>query len=58
MSMVAEGVPTTRSAHALARQLEIETPVIDQVNAILYEGRAPADVLRDLFLRGPRPERD
>ncbi len=58
MSMVAEGVPTARSAHALARKLGVETPVIDQVHAILYEGRAPADVLRDLFLRDPRPERD
>ncbi len=58
MSMVAEGVPTTRSAHALARKLGVETPVIDHMHAILYEGRAPADVLRDLFLRDPRPERE
>ena len=56
MSMVAEGVPTTRSAHALARQLGVETPVIDQMHAVLYEGRSPADVLRDLFTRDPRPE--
>ena len=58
MSMIAEGVPTTRSAHALARQLDIETPVIDQVHAILYEGRAPAEGLRALFTRDPRSEQD
>ena len=58
MPMIAEGVPTARSAHALARRLDIETPVIDQVHAILYEGRAPADGLRALFTRDPRPEQD
>ena len=56
MSMVAEGVPTTRSAHARARELGIKTPVLDQVYAMLYEKRSPAEALRGLFLREPRPE--
>ena len=56
MSMVAEGVPTTRSVHSRARALGIETPVLDQVHAILYEGRPPAEALRGLFLREPKPE--
>ena len=56
MPMIAEGVPTTRSAHAVSRRLGTETPVIDQVHAILYEGRAPADGLRALYTRDPRPE--
>ena len=55
MSMIAEGVPTALSAHGLARRLGLETPVIDQVHAILYKGRAPADGLRALFTRDPRP---
>lgn len=58
MSMVAEGVPTTRSAHAVARKLGVETPVIDEVHAVLYEGRAPAEALRNLFGREPRAESD
>ncbi len=58
MSMVAEGVPTARSAHAVARELGVETPVIDEVYAVLYEGRAPAEALRNLFGREPRPESD
>ena len=58
MPMIAEGVPTARSAHALARRLDIETPVIDQVHAILYENHAPANGLRALFTRDPRPEQD
>lgn len=58
MRMVAEGVPTTRSAFACAREYGLETPVIDQVYAVLYEGRPPAEALRGLFLRDPRPEND
>ena len=58
MSMVAEGVPTTRSAFSLARTLGVETPVIDEVHAILYENRAPTEALRNLFGREPRPETD
>lgn len=58
MSMVAEGVPTARSAFACARKLGVETPVIDEVHAILYEGRAPVAALRNLFGREPRPEND
>ncbi len=31
MQMVAEGIPTTKSAYECARKLKIETPIIDQV---------------------------
>ncbi len=58
MRMVAEGVPTARSAFACAREHGLETPVTDQVYAVLYENRAPAEALRGLFLRDPRPESD
>ena len=58
MSMVAEGVPTTRSAFALARELGMPTPVTDQVHAVLYEDLSPSEALRCLFLRDPRPESD
>lgn len=58
MSMVAEGIPTTRSAFAVARAHDLDTPVIDEVHAILYENRSPAEALRNLFGREPRPETD
>ena len=58
MSMVAEGVPTTRSAYACARQFQVQTPVIDQMHAILYEGRPPREALLSLYQRDPRPESD
>jgi glycerol-3-phosphate dehydrogenase (NAD(P)+) len=56
MCMVAEGVPTVQSAFATARLHGIDTPVLDQVNAILYRGVSPAEALRELFLREPRAE--
>jgi glycerol-3-phosphate dehydrogenase (NAD(P)+) len=56
MSMVAEGVPTARSAFAIARAHRIVTPVLDQVYAICYQGLAPAKALQELLLRDPRPE--
>ena len=58
MSMVAEGVPTTRSAFACAREHGLDTPVLDEVHAVLYEKRPPAEALRSLFGREPRPETD
>ena len=42
MKTVAEGIPTARSAFECARKLGIETPIIDQVYAVLHEGKPPA----------------
>ncbi len=57
MKMVAEGVPTTKSAYDCARRLNIETPIIDQVHAVLYEGKAPLQGLRELLGRDQKAER-
>ncbi|MFW5946979.1 MAG: NAD(P)H-dependent glycerol-3-phosphate dehydrogenase [Gemmatimonadota bacterium] len=56
MRMVAEGVETARAAHELARQEGIEMPIVDQVHAVLFEGRDPADAVQALMLRDPKPE--
>jgi glycerol-3-phosphate dehydrogenase (NAD(P)+) len=56
MSAVAEGVNTTRAAYDLARQHRVEMPITEQMYAILYEGRDPADALRALMTRDPKPE--
>jgi len=41
MKMVAEGVGTAAALLALAREHNIEMPITEQVNAILYEGQVP-----------------
>lgn len=54
--VVAEGVTTTQSAYALAQQCAIDTPIICEIHAGLYEGKDPRHGLRDLMTRAARPE--
>lgn len=56
MVMVAEGVPTTRSAHEEARKLGLDTPLLDTVHAVLFGGLAPRAGLMQLLSRDPKPE--
>ena len=58
MKMVAEGVPTTRSAWDCAQKVGVVTPVIDQMHAILYGQQSPKEALNELMLRDPKPERE
>ena len=53
---VAEGYPTTRSAYQLARKHGIVTPVVDEVYAMLYQGKNVAQAVRDLMSRDLKPE--
>jgi glycerol-3-phosphate dehydrogenase (NAD(P)+) len=53
---VAEGYPTARSAYQLARKHAVTTPVIDEVYAMLYQGKDVAQAVRDLMSREPKPE--
>lgn len=48
---LAEGYPTAKSAHRLAREKNVATPVIDEVNAMLYENKNPKQAVRDLISR-------
>ena len=56
MLAVAEGYPTARSAYQLARKHGITTPVIDEVYAMLCQGKNVAQAVRDLMSRGLKPE--
>ncbi len=53
---VAEGYPTAQAAFQLARKLAISTPIIDEVYAILYEGKDVAKALEDLIGRESKAE--
>jgi glycerol-3-phosphate dehydrogenase (NAD(P)+) len=53
---LAEGYPTARSAHRLARQKDVETPIIDEVFSVLYEGRNPKEAVRELISRSFKAE--
>ena len=54
--VVAEGVKTAQSAHELARETGVETPIIDNVYAALYEDKDPQTVVRDLMERDAKGE--
>jgi glycerol-3-phosphate dehydrogenase (NAD(P)+) len=54
--MVAEGVPNTESLWQCARKAGVRTPLLDEVYAVLYSGKAPAVALKELLSRDPRPE--
>ena len=55
-SATAEGYPTSRSAKALAARLEVSTPIIDEVYAMLYEGKDVHQAVNDLLTSNPRAE--
>jgi glycerol-3-phosphate dehydrogenase (NAD(P)+) len=54
--MIAEGVPNTQSLHQVAQRLQVRTPVLDAIFAVLYEGMNPRMALAELLSREPRPE--
>lgn len=56
MKMIAEGIPTARSAWECARRLNITTPITDEVHSILYKQKKPAVALEELLKREPKPE--
>lgn len=53
---LAEGYPTARAAYRLARQKNVVTPVMDEVYAMLYEGKDPKQAVRDLISRAFKAE--
>jgi len=49
--VVAEGVTTARGAYTLARQVNANTPIIDQIYAILYQDLDPKAAIKNLMSR-------
>jgi glycerol-3-phosphate dehydrogenase (NAD(P)+) len=56
MTMVAEGIKTTRSAYQLSLKHQIEMPIVSQINGILYEGCDPRQSVKDLMARDLKAE--
>jgi glycerol-3-phosphate dehydrogenase (NAD(P)+) len=55
--MIAEGIPTAKSAYECARRFQIETPIIDQIYSVVHEGKRPADAMQELLARDQKAER-
>ena len=56
VQMVVEGVYSARAAMGLAEKYQVSLPIIEQVNEVLFGGKAPADAVRDLMLRDKKIE--
>jgi len=56
MVMVAEGVKTTASAFELSQREGVEMPITEQVYLTLFEGKPPAEAMRDLMTRASKKE--
>lgn len=54
--MVVEGVTTAKSAYELSKRYKIEMPITREVYEIIYNGKSPKDVVKDLMLRSAKPE--
>ena len=54
--MVAEGVRNARSVHSLALRLGVEMPIVEQMDQVLYQGKKPAEAVRDLMQRALKAE--
>jgi glycerol-3-phosphate dehydrogenase (NAD(P)+) len=56
MTMVAEGVETTRSVYQLSQKLGIEMPITREVYKTLFENKNARAAARDLMSRESKPE--
>lgn len=56
MQAVAEGVRTARAALGLARRHRVDMPIVQEVCAVLFEGKACDRAVRDLMERGAKEE--
>ncbi|MCS6770845.1 MAG: NAD(P)-dependent glycerol-3-phosphate dehydrogenase [Kiritimatiellae bacterium] len=56
MEQVAEGIWTCRAAWELAQEMGVETPIIEQVVAVVHDRRDPREAVHALMSRPPRRE--
>lgn len=54
---VVEGVPTTRAVVDLAAHHEVDMPIVNAVNEVLYGGLDPQEAISRLMARAPKAER-
>ena len=54
--MVVEGVYSAKAALSLAKKYEVEMPIIEQVNQILFSQKSPGEAVKDLMLRDKKIE--
>ena len=56
VKMVVEGVYSAKAAMALAEKYQVQLPIIEQVNEVLFHGKPAAQAVSDLMLRDKKIE--
>lgn len=56
VNQVVEGVYSAKAAMKLAKEHHVQLPIIEQVNHILFEGKNPAQAVKELMLRDKKSE--
>jgi len=56
VKMVVEGVYSAKAALKLSREYDVDMPIIEQINMVLFEGKSAAEAVKDLMLRDSRVE--
>ena len=56
VKMVVEGVYSAKAAAKLAKEYDVSMPIVEEVNAVLFEGKSPAEAVNDLRMRESRSE--
>ena len=57
MQAVAEGVRTAKAALGLARRHHVDMPIVQEINAVLFEGKSCRKAVTDLMERDAKPEK-
>ena len=58
VKMVVEGVYSAKAALLLATKYNVEIPIIEQVNEVLFYNKSAKDAVSDLFLRDAKREHE
>lgn len=56
VKMVVEGVHSAKAAMQLAKKYNVQLPIIEQVNLVLFEGKPASEAVKDLMLRDKKIE--
>jgi len=56
VGMVVEGVDTAKTALQLARKYNVEMPIVEEINKVIFENKSPKDAVVDLMLRERKEE--
>ncbi len=56
IGMVVEGIPTTKSAHDLAKKYKVEMPITEEIYRVIFERKDPYRAVTDLMIREAKPE--